>query len=287
MADDRRKSPPTGQFPRVPEGTPRPVAPSGSAAIRTVQPAVASGPRKLTPRDPRAPVVVPVRYRYESILDFHETQSANISKTGMFVLTTEMVPQYTIVEFEVGLVDGFMLMKGKAEVARVSTAPPRGLGLRFVQLDDASIKLITRIVEVNSQEGKKPTVAMDFAPEGAAGAGQSRSFQVAPGSGSGGVTWKGQDLSIQLNTATVSYFVYNPLLNIRLGGFVVPADKEVPLGTLFTVSITTPTSESLFTGKGKVVAKHEKRLGIRLVDVDKAVLARLQAEVNRLVPSNK
>ena len=68
---------------------------------------------------------------------------------------------------------------------------------------------------------------------------------------------------------------------------MVPADKEVPLGTLFTVSITTPSGESLFAGKGKVVAKHEKRLGIRLVDVDKAVLARLQAEVNRLVPSNK
>lgn len=286
MSDDRRKNQPTGQFPRVPEGTPRPVAPSGSAAIRTSQPAVASGARKLTPREPRAPVVVPVRYRYESILDFHETQSANISRTGMFVLTTEMVPQYTIVEFEVGLADGFLLMRGKAEVARVSTSPPRGLGLRFVQLDEASVKLITRIVEVNSQEGKRPTVPMDFAPESAPGS-QSRSFQVSPGSGSGGVSWKGQDLSIQLNTATVSYFVYNPLLNIRLGGFVVPADKEVPLGTLFTVSITTPAGESLFTGKGKVVAKHEKRLGIRLVDVDKQVLVRLQAEVNRLVPSNK
>jgi hypothetical protein len=283
MSDDRRKNPPTGQFPRVPEATPRPVAPSGSAAIRTTQPAVASGARKLTPRDPRATVVVPVRYRYESIIDFHETQSANISKTGMFVVTGEVVPQYTIVEFEVSLADGFLLMKGKAEVARVSTTPPRGLGLRFVQLDDNSVRLITRIVEVNSQEGKKPTVAMDFAPD----TGQSRSFQAAPGSGSGGVTWRAQDLAIQLNTATVSYFVYNPLLNIRLGGFVVPADKEVPLGTLFSVSITTPAGEALFGGKGKVVAKHEKRLGIRLVDVDKAVLARLQAEVNRLVPSNK
>jgi PilZ domain len=286
MSDDRRKNAPTGQFPRVPEGTPRAVPPAGSAAIRTAQPAVQSEARKLTPRDPRAQVVVPVRYRYESIIDFHETQSANISKTGMFVVTSEVVPQYTIVEFEVSLADGFLLMKGKAEVARVSTTPPRGLGLRFVQLDDTSVKLITRIVEVNSQEGKKPTVSMDFAPESPVG--QSRSFQAPdPGSGLGGVTWKAQDLSIQLNTATVSFFVYNPLLNIRLGGFVVPAEKEVPLGTLFTVSITTPSGESLFTGKGKVVAKHEKRLGIRLVDVDKAVLARLQAEVNRLVPSNK
>ena len=41
---------------------------------------------------------------------------------------------------------------------------------------------------------------------------------------------------------------------------------------------------ALFTGKGKVVAKQEHRLGIRLVDVDKAVLARLQSEVTRLSP---
>jgi hypothetical protein len=40
----------------------------------------------------------------------------------------------------------------------------------------------------------------------------------------------------------------------------------------------------LFTGKGKVVAKQEHRLGVRLSDVDKVVLARLQAEVARLSP---
>jgi uncharacterized protein (TIGR02266 family) len=283
MADDRRKNVPTGQFPRVPEGTPRPIGHQPSSAVRA--PMGGGSSAGMTPREPRAPVVVPVRYRYESILDFHETQSANISRTGMFVLTSEVVPQNTVVEFEVSLADGFLLLKGKAEVARVSVTPPRGLGLKFVQLDDASLKLITRIVEVNTLEGKRPTVSMDFAPE--LGTGQSRSFQTAPGSGSAGVVWKDKDVSIQLNTATVSYFVYNPLLNIRLGGFVVPADKEVPLGTLFTVSITTPTGEALFTGKGKVVAKHEKRLGIRLVDVDKAVLTRLQGEVSRLVPSNK
>ena len=68
------------------------------AAIRTVQPAVASGPRKLTPRDPRAQVVVPVRYRYESIIDFVETQSVNVSKSGMFVMTGDMVPVGTVLD---------------------------------------------------------------------------------------------------------------------------------------------------------------------------------------------
>jgi len=245
--------------------------------------------RATTPREPRSAVVVPVRCKYASIIDFAETQSANISKSGMFVITTDPVAVGSAVEFEVSLADGFLLLKGKAEVARVSHVP-RGLGLKFTQLDPASSKLIERIVEVNSQEGKKPTVAMDFATA-EVNTGSSRSFKAAqPGTLGGlvsqaGVTWKEQDVSVQLNPTTVSYFVYNPLLNIRLGGFVVPADREVPLGTLFTVTITSASGESLFTGKGKVVAKHEKRLGIRLVDVEKAVLARLQGEVNRLVPS--
>ena len=33
------------------------------------------------------------------------------------------------------------------------------------------------------------------------------------------------------------------------------------------------------------MAKHEKRLGIRLMDVEKTVLSRLQSEVSRLVPT--
>ena len=274
MADDRRRNPG--------EATPRPVTTAPTA--RPTQPALPAGPKRVpTPRDPRSAVVVPVRFRYESIIDFHETQSLNISKSGMFLLTSEVVPVGTQVDFEVMLADGFSLLKGKADVARVSANPPRGLGLRFVQLEPQSQKLITRIVEVNLEEGKKPTVPMDFVP--AEGTGQSRSFNIAPGSASAGVAWKDNEVSIQLNTVTVSYFVYNPLLNIRLGGFVVPADKEVPLGTIFAVSITAPSGDSLFSGKGKVVAKHEKRLGIRLTDVDKAVLTRLQAEVSRLVPS--
>jgi hypothetical protein len=36
-----------------------------------------------------------------------------------------------------------------------------------------------------------------------------------------------------------------------------------------------------------VVAKHEKRLGIRLTDVDKPVLHRLQSEVTKLANAGK
>jgi hypothetical protein len=272
MADDRRRTTmPSGSFFKETAPDRRPTV-------------VPGGDREVSPRAARSAVVVPVRYKYESIIDFVETQSMNISRTGMFVTSAEAVPIGTTLEFEVALSDGFTLLKGKAEVARVSQTP-RGLGVKFVQLDPASQKLITRIVEVNTLEGRKPTVPMDFAPLDASPP-RTVSF---PGAATamGGVVWGEQEVVIQLNPVTVSYFVYNPLLNIRLGGFVVPAEREVPLGTLFSVSISTVAGESLFSGKGKVVAKHEKRLGIRLTDVEKPVLTRLQAEVSKLVPSTK
>jgi hypothetical protein len=102
-----------------------------------------------------------------------------------------------------------------------------------------------------------------------------------------GVTFVGRDLRVQLTPATVGYFVLNPLLNIRLGGFVVPADEDVPLGTVFAVKLEDMNGALLWQGKGKVVAKHEARLGIRLSDLDKATLARLQAEISKLSPANK
>jgi uncharacterized protein (TIGR02266 family) len=236
------------------------------------------------PRDQRAQVTVPIRYKYESFIDFVETQSINISKSGMFVATDEALPLGTMLEFEFVLADGFPLLRGKAEVVRVGQVPPRGLGLKFHHLDPASVQLIERIVEINTRERKKPTVSMDFAQvdtgtklKGLAGATPV----------SGGVVWGEGSLSIALNTVTVSYFVYNPLLNIRLGGFVVPSEREVPLGTVYQIQISSLAGDLLFGGKGKVVAKHEMRLGIRLVADDKAALQRLQAEVAKLVPANK
>jgi uncharacterized protein (TIGR02266 family) len=271
MADDQRRNP-SGAFDRAPGSAARTV-PGG------VRSPTLSGMQAV--RAPRAIVIVPVRCKFESIIDFVETQSVNISRTGMFLHSSEVVPAGTVLDLEVALSDGLSLLKGKAEVVRVSPGPPAGLGVRFLHLDAASQKLVDRIVEVNTQEGKHPTVSMDFAVTDAGRAAAAAAAAAA------GITWKDNEVAIELNSATVSYFVYNPLLNIRLGGFVVPAEKEVSLGTLFTVSIFTSNHETLFQGKGKVVAKHEKRLGIRLIDVDKPVLHRLQTEVTKLANAGK
>ncbi len=245
----------------------------------------------LIARDPRAAVVVPVRYKYESFIDFVETQSINVSRSGMFVVGNESLAVGTIVDFEFLLADGFAILKGKAEIARISRSPPVGIGVRFQKLDEASRKLIDRIVDVNTREGKRPTVPLDFADgTRAARPGSSPSVGSAPAPigrahAKPALMFENRDLHIRVNQVTVGYFLHNPLLNIRLGGFVVPCAEDVPLGTVFNVNIHDEQGTVLFTGKGKVVAKHELRLGIRLTYNDKAAIALLQAEISKLAPS--
>jgi len=229
-------------------------------------------------------VAVPVRYRYESFIDFVDSQSMNISRSGMFLLAKEVLPVSTLIDFELSLADGFPLLRGKGEVARTSS-DPRGMGIRFRELDDPSRKLIDRILHINIQEGKQPTVSLDFQDQPSAGsalAGLKGATRISPG-----IKFSGRDLSVQINPGTAGYFTNNPLLNIRLGGFVLPCQDDVPLGTVYSVDIGDVNGTPLWSGKGKVVAKHEMRLGIRLTDIPKDVLTRLQSEVAKVAPSNK
>jgi uncharacterized protein (TIGR02266 family) len=232
-------------------------------------------------RDPRAAVSVPVRYRYQSFIDFVETQSMNVSRSGMFIASKApaTVPIGTAIDFEFSLADGYQLLRGKAEVVRISTTPP-GVGVRFHMLDEPSRKLIDRIVEINAEEGKRPTVALDFAEPQRAITNSRGQPALSPG-----VEFNGRDLHVEINPGTAPYFTNNPLLNIRLGGFVVPSPEDVPLGTIYAVTIYDAQRTVLWNGRGKVVAKHEARLGIRLSEVPKDVLGRLQGEVMKAAPS--
>jgi uncharacterized protein (TIGR02266 family) len=241
-------------------------------------------------REARIAVSVPVKIRYESIIDFHGTQSVNISRSGMFLSSTDPRPVGTLIDFELALADGLSLLKGKGEVVRVTSGSRAGMGVRFRELDPEARRFLDRIVQVNEEEGRSPGVSLDFAVQatspgfvGAASAARTSPLRGAT-TLQPGLMVSGRDLHVKLTPATVGYFINNPLLNIRLGGFVVPCEENVSLGAIFDVIIESFEGHSLFTGKGKVVAKQEHRLGIRLTDVDKAVLARLQAEVGRLSP---
>jgi uncharacterized protein (TIGR02266 family) len=243
----------------------------------------------------RIPVVAQVMVRYSSILDFHDSQSLNISRTGMFLASDKPGPVGSIVEFEFALADGLSLLKGKGEVIRITQSPVLGMGVRFRELDPDSRKCLESIVASNEREGRAPRVPLDFGGE--PNAGDSKPNVVSPGRTAHGLhgatriqpglSVDGHDLRVRLTPLTVGYFTNNPLINIRLGGFVIPIEDEVSLGAAFDVAIMDNDGISLFHGKGKVVAKHEHRIGIRLAEVDKSVLARLQAEVGKLSPGGR
>ena len=273
-----------------------PAAPAGtrtSGSYALIEPSVRRTGEQ--PRDPRISVMGQVRLRYESILDFHESQSLNISRTGMFLAADRPGPVGSIVDFEFALADGLSLLKGKGEVVRITQSPVSGMGVRFRELDEDSKKCLERIVATNEREGRTSRISLDFggdardqdatpvafSPRGSANA-LHGATRVQPG-----LSVVGHDLQVRLTPLTVGYFTNNPLINIRLGGFVIPVDDEVSLGAGFDVSIMDNDGISLFRGKGKVVAKDGHRLGIRLADIDRTVLARLQAEVAKLSPGGR
>jgi uncharacterized protein (TIGR02266 family) len=246
-------------------------------------------------RDPRVLVVAQVKLRYNSILDFHDSQSLNISRTGMFLAADRPAAVGTIIEFEFALADGLSLLRGKGEVVRITQSPVAGMGVRFRELDQDSRKCLESIVASNEKEGRSPRVSLDFDSEPVPAETRPAMFSSARSSHAlagatriqPGLSVVGHDLQIRLTPLTVGYFTNNPLINIRLGGFVIPVDEEASLGAAFDVAILDNDGISLFHGKGKVVAKDGHRIGIRLADIDKSVLARLQGEVGKLSPGGR
>ncbi len=111
----------------------------------------------------RADLAVPMKLRYDSVLDFVDTQSMNISRTGMFIVTDTPAPLGSQVAFEFSLSDGFILLQGLAEVVRVASGGiVEGLGVRFLDLADPTQRVIDRIVAVNTDEGRVSTLTFDF-----------------------------------------------------------------------------------------------------------------------------
>lgn len=271
--------------------------PAAGAGVRVSKPvAVTYSPAPGDQqRDVRFPVVAQVRLRYSSILDFHESQSLNISRSGMFLASEKPGAVGSMVDFDFALEDGLSLLRGKGEVVRVTTTPVRGMGIRFRELDEDSKRCLDHIAAINEREGRTPAVPLDFENEDRISEARAA---VNPNRGDAhplhgatrvqpGLSVSGHELQIRLTPLTVGYFTNNPLINIRLGGFVIPLEDDVSLGAIFEVAIVDNDGISLFHGRGKVVAKHERRVGIRLSDADKVVLGRLQAEVARLSPGGR
>jgi hypothetical protein len=238
--------------------------------------------RAFIDRAPRAKVQIHVLYQpigpktsgsqppgaHETV----ETQLVNLSRSGMFLASrSKLLDVGVIVGFQFTLDEGLVVLKGTAEVARLSLEGERGMGLRFVDLDADSRALVDRIVDANSRE----PVPVPFEEEDTIRSTLPGGRAVEYGHGT---------VRIMLSAATAAYFTYNPLMHIGIGGCFIPADADVPLGTGYQLDIVDAQGQLLLRCKARVAAKQERRIGIRLIDVDRPSLLKLRGEIAKLGP---
>lgn len=189
-----------------------------------------------------------------------EAQLVNISSSGMLLATRQMLAVGTVVDFEFKLDDVLIALSGRAEVTRAVGQPPR-IGLRFVTLDQTARTLLERLVEVSA-----------IAPE----------IPTTPGYAPAAVEFEHGTVRVRLTATTASFFTYNPLLHVGIGGCFLPAEDDVPLGTGYQMDILGESDRLLVRCKAKVAAKQDRWIGLRFLDIDRAALQALRAEVAKL-----
>ena len=135
------------------------------------------------------------------------------------------------------------------------------MGLRFVMLDGAARSLVQRLIE-----------AGDAAPE----------IPTAPGFAPPAVEFEHGSVRVRLTAATASFFTYNPLLHVGIGGCFLPAETDVPLGTGYQMDILDGEDRLLVRCKAKVAAKQDRWIGVRFLEIERSALQALRAEIAKL-----
>jgi uncharacterized protein (TIGR02266 family) len=107
----------------------------------------------------RVPLERAIAIRFDRFDDFVDEVSVNLSATGMFIRTREPRPPGAVFNFQFQLGEDFSLIEGRAEVIwrrRLSEGPdrPPGMGVKFLNLDVPSQKLIDRLIA--QQEDAEP-----------------------------------------------------------------------------------------------------------------------------------
>jgi hypothetical protein len=208
--------------------------------------------RAFTDRAPRCTVSVAVSCTPAQAGPGLEMELVNVSSSGMFVASTKLLEIGTAIAFEFKLDDGVVALRGSAEVVRREL---RGMGLRFVNLDQTGEDLLARLIEATG-------ASMEVA-----------SPEVEYGHGS---------VRVRLSPATARFFTYNPLLHIGVGGCFLPAEGAVPLGTGYELSVVDGADRLLLRCQAKVAATQERRIGLRFLGVEREVLQALRAEIARV-----
>lgn len=131
----------------------------------------ASDQKPFQPAAKRIQVVERVRTRFPRFGEFVTQYSTNMSMTGMFLRSDEPQPPGSRFEFEFVVSDEAPMIYGVGQVIWVrqedeSDERPAGMGVRFVELDAKSRRVIRWLMEKAAFEGHKPFELGDGSPVG-------------------------------------------------------------------------------------------------------------------------
>ncbi len=112
---------------------------------------IARARRRIQRRSPRASLRMLIRHRFDSLEQFIHQHAADLSMGGLFLRTESLRDIGSLVYLQFSLITGETLIEGLGRVVHVS--PPSnsearavGIGIEFVNLDEASLALIEEIV---------------------------------------------------------------------------------------------------------------------------------------------
>ena len=112
-----------------------------------------------TRKDRRVKIVsLNVRYKSATVDEFIENHSYDVSKGGIFIKTPTPFPPGTLLKFEIRIAGDKAVISGvgrvvwKREASQASTEMPAGMGVKFIDLDEASEEIIGRLLATNKQQ---------------------------------------------------------------------------------------------------------------------------------------
>ena len=114
--------------------------------------------RPRTSESRRIPLEREISFRVPRFENFVTEYSANISATGIFVRTKEPLEPGTDLNLEFKVADDWKLIRGRGRVIWVRSKDegadaPAGMGIRFLEMDPQSRRLIHWMVDKHAREG--------------------------------------------------------------------------------------------------------------------------------------
>jgi uncharacterized protein (TIGR02266 family) len=118
-------------------------------------------------REARIPALLAVHYRVPGREAFIERYVANVSRAGMFIVSRELHPKDTQVQFELRTMDGELHVAGKGVVRWARPADPMkhlppGVGVQFTELESGAQEKIDALIARQAAELEKAAAVSEY-----------------------------------------------------------------------------------------------------------------------------